>query len=102
MTKVKNMLDKSQIEHIARLARLDLTEAEQVKYGGQISAILGYIEQLQEVDVDKVEPTAQVTGLVNSWREDEVLDWPKDENILALNDAPGKEGRNIKVKRVLG
>jgi aspartyl-tRNA(Asn)/glutamyl-tRNA(Gln) amidotransferase subunit C len=96
------MLDKKQIEHIAKLARLELTEEELEKYGGQISAILGYIEQLQEVDVDGVEPTAQVTGLTNAWREDEVLDWPEDENILALNDAPGKEGRNMKVKRVLG
>jgi aspartyl-tRNA(Asn)/glutamyl-tRNA(Gln) amidotransferase subunit C len=95
------MLDKQQIEHIAKLARLELTAEELEKYGGQISAILGYIEQLQEVDVDGVEPTAQVTGLTNAWREDEVNDWPKDENILALNDAPGKEGRNIKVKRVL-
>ena len=95
-------LDKKQIVHIAKLARLELTDEELEKYGSQISAILGYIEQLQEVDVDNVEPTAQVTGLTNSWRDDEALDWPKDENILALNDAPGKEGRNIKVKRVLG
>jgi len=95
-------LDKQQIQHIANLARLHLSDEELEKYGGQISAILGYIEQLHEVDVEGVEPTAQVTGLTNSWREDEVLNWPKDENILALNDAPGKEGRNIKVKRVLG
>lgn len=94
-------LSKSQIEHIAKLARLDLTDAELEKYGGQLSDILNYVKQLQEVDVKGVEPTAQVTGLSNVLRDDEVRDWDKDEIWSALKDAPELEERQIKVRRIL-
>ena len=94
-------LSKSEIQHIAKLARLDLTEAELEKYGGQLSNVLSYIDQLKEVDVKGVEPTAQVTGLGNVLREDKVEDWDKAEIEAALADAPEKEGRFIKVKRVI-
>jgi len=93
-------LTKKEIEHIAKLARLDLTEAELDKYGGQLEGILGYIDMLKEVDTAGVEPTAQVTGLQNVLREDAVLEWNEEERELALRDAPGREGRFIKVKRV--
>lgn len=95
------MLFKQDIPHIAKLARLDLTEAELEKYGGQLSAILSYIDQLKEVDTKGIEPTAQVTGMENIFREDETDNWNKDEIETALKDAPAKEGRFIKVKRVI-
>ena len=95
------LLSKQKIQHIAKLARLDLTAAELEKYGGQLSGVLDYIDQLKEVDVSGVEPTAQVTGLANVLREDKVEDWEKEEIELALKDAPEKEGRFIKVKRVI-
>lgn len=94
-------LSKQEIQGIAKLARLDLTEAELEKYGGQLSAVLSYIDQLKEVDVKGVEPTAQVTGLENVLREDEVKNWDEKEIEEALKDAPEKEGRFIKVKRVI-
>ncbi|OGF24399.1 hypothetical protein A3H09_01300 [Candidatus Falkowbacteria bacterium RIFCSPLOWO2_12_FULL_45_13] len=94
-------LSKQEIQHIAKLARLDLSEPELEKYGGQLSAVLDYIDQLKEVDVKGVEPTAQVTGLENVLREDEVKNWDKEEIELALKDAPARGGRFIKVKRVL-
>jgi len=94
-------LSKQEIQGIAKLARLDLTEAELEKYGGQLSAVLSYIDQLKEVDVKGVEPTAQVTGLENVLREDEVKNWDKKEIEEALKDAPEREGRFIKVKRVI-
>ena len=58
-------LSKQDIKHIANLARLELSEKELDKYGKQLSDVLGYIDQLQEVDTKGVEPTAQVTGLTN-------------------------------------
>ena len=61
-------LSKEEIQHIAKLARLELTDKELEKYGGQLSAVLNYIDQLKEVDVKGVEPTAQVTGLENVLR----------------------------------
>ncbi|NCO80114.1 Asp-tRNA(Asn)/Glu-tRNA(Gln) amidotransferase subunit GatC [Candidatus Falkowbacteria bacterium] len=94
-------LSKQEIQGIAKLARLDLTEAELEKYGGQLSAVLSYINQLKEVDVKGVEPTAQVTGLENVLREDEVKNWDEKEIEEALKDAPEREGRFIKVKRVI-
>lgn len=98
---INMQLSKEEIQHIAKLARLELTDAELEKYGGQLSAVLNYIDQLKEVDVKGVEPTAQVTGMTNVLREDEIRDWDKDEIEAALKDAPEREERFIKVKRVI-
>jgi len=94
-------LTKQEVEHIAKLARLELTEEEFEKYGNQLSAVLDYIDQLREVDVTGVEPTAQITGLENAWREDVIEDWPADERESALNLAPEIEEHQLKVKRIL-
>lgn len=94
-------LTKQEIEHVAKLARLELTEEEIEKYGSQLSSVLDYIDQLKEVDVTGVEPTAQVTGLVNAWREDVVHNCPEDEREMALSQAPELEDHQVKVKRIL-
>ncbi len=94
-------LKKQEIEHIANLARLDLSDKELELYGGQLSDVLSYIDQLQEVDTSGVEPTAQVTGLENVLREDKVNVWDKKEQADALNQAPSLEDGQIKVRRVL-
>lgn len=65
-------LTKKDVEHIARLGKLNLSDEEKDKFAGQLSSVLGYVEQLNEVDTDSVEPTAQVTGLNNIFSEDEV------------------------------
>ncbi|MBU1350095.1 Asp-tRNA(Asn)/Glu-tRNA(Gln) amidotransferase subunit GatC, partial [Patescibacteria group bacterium] len=62
-------LNQKQIQHIANLARLELTEEELKKYSNQLSDILSYINQLKEADTTNVEPTAQVTGMENIFRE---------------------------------
>ena len=94
-------LAKQEIQHIAKLARLELDDAELEKYGGQLSAVLDYIGQLKEVEVKGVLPTAQVTGLENVLRDDEIANWDQEEIELALKDAPEREERFIKVKRVI-
>ena len=94
-------LNKKDIEHIAKLARLDLTDAELKKYGSQLSDVLSYAEQLQEVNVDGVEPTAQVTGLADVFREDVIREWDDIEREAALKQAPELEDGQIKVKRIL-
>jgi len=65
-------LTKDDIRHIARLARLHLSDEEVERSANELSSILDYVGQLQEVDTKSVEPTAQVTGLSNSFRVDEV------------------------------
>jgi len=94
-------LSKEEIQHIADLARLDLSEAEFEKYGCQLSGVLDYIDQLQEVDTDDLEPTAQVTGLENVYRNDEIKVWADDERKAALALAPDLEDGQVKVRRVL-
>ena len=94
-------LTKQEIEHIAKLARLELTEDEIKLYGSQLTGILNFIDQLQEVNTDNVEQTAQVTGLNNVFREDEIVDWNQAEVEASLKQAPGLEKGQIKVKRIL-
>ena len=65
-------LTKDQVRHIAKLARLKLSEEEVEKFSKELTSILQYVDMLQEVDTSKVEPTAQVTGQTNVFREDEI------------------------------
>jgi aspartyl-tRNA(Asn)/glutamyl-tRNA(Gln) amidotransferase subunit C len=76
-------LTREQVEHIATLARLRLTEAEVDKYSEQLSGILEYAGQLSAVDTAGVEPTSQVTGLTNIMREDEVIESGISEELVA-------------------
>ncbi len=94
-------LTKQEIEHIAKLARLELTEDEKKMYGTQLAGILNFVGELQEVDAANIEPTAQVTGLVDVLREDEAIDWDKDEVAACFKQAPGLENGQVKVKRIL-
>jgi len=94
-------LSKNEIEHIAKLARLELSDDELDLYGSQLSGILEFIDQLSEVDTSSVEPTAQVTGLVNVLREDNVVEWDREELAKAIAQAPEVEDGQIKVKRVI-
>ena len=94
-------LTKEEIKHIADLARLELSEAELEKYGSQLSDVLSYVGQLKEVDVSDTEPTAQITGMENVFRPDEVLEWDDQEKNIALEQAPALEKNQYKVKRVL-
>lgn len=93
-------ITREEINHIAELSRLELTEEEKDRYGAQLDKILEYIGQLDEVDTSKIEPTAQVSGLVDVWREDKVKDWSPAEVAEALQQGE-LEDRQIKVKRVL-
>jgi len=63
-------LSPDDVRHIAKLARLNLEDREVEKFTRELGSILEYVDMLQEVDTTSVEPTAQVTGLVNSFRED--------------------------------
>jgi len=65
-------LTPAQVRHIAKLARLKIEDAEVEKFATELTSILDYVDMLQEVDTEGVEPTAQVTGLHNVFREDAV------------------------------
>lgn len=92
-------LDISQIEHIAKLSRLKLTDEEKKLYSEQLSSVLDYVEQLSLVDTKDVEPTANITGLKNVLREDEVEESGISHEDIKLN-APEFENGNFVVPGV--
>jgi aspartyl-tRNA(Asn)/glutamyl-tRNA(Gln) amidotransferase subunit C len=94
----------TQISHddvlgLARLSGLQLTEDETTALETELSDILGYVEQLGELDTTGVEPTYQVTGLENVWRDDEVKKGIDQSRLLEL--APETIDNQIKVPKVL-
>lgn len=93
-------MDVKTIHHIASLARIKLTAKEEEKMQGELSSILGYIEQLSKVNTEGVEPLYQTTGLVNSMRKDEPGGIANDNNFL-VGQAPDKENGFVKVRSVL-
>ncbi|HWP83287.1 MAG TPA: Asp-tRNA(Asn)/Glu-tRNA(Gln) amidotransferase subunit GatC [Bacteroidota bacterium] len=90
------------VEHIAKLARLEFSEEEKQKFTQQLNQILAYVEQLNKIDTSKVEPLAQVidTAVAGSIREDEVKPSLKPEE--ALKNAPAKTEEFFKVPKVIG
>lgn len=74
------------IKHIAKLANLPLTADETIKFQEQLSEIVGYINDLNQIDTKNVPPTAQVTGKTNEFRQDEVTPSLSQED--ALKNAP--------------
>lgn len=93
-------LTREDVLKLARLARLKLGDDEVARFQDEITAILGYVEQLQSVDLNDVEPTYQVTGLTNVMREDVVKNYGATPEDL-LKNAPATEDGHIKVKRIM-
>lgn len=94
-------LTREDVLKLARLARLDLTEDEIEEFRGELSEILQYVEQLQAVDVEGLEPTNQVTGLTDVTRPDEIRDYGYKVEKL-LENVPAVKDHQIQVKRMLG
>ena len=95
-------LTSEEINHLAELARLELGDKEKRMFGEQLSSILEYLEKLQAVDTNDVPPTAQVTGLVNAWREDEIKKCDEETRKRLLDNLPEREGDLLKTKAVFG
>lgn len=94
-------LTRDDILKLARLARLEVSEDEVTEYTEELSAILQYVEQLSEVDIEGLEPTLQVTGLTNVTRADEITDYGYKPEDLRQN-LPEQEDNQIKVRRMVG
>ncbi|MFH0856399.1 MAG: Asp-tRNA(Asn)/Glu-tRNA(Gln) amidotransferase subunit GatC [bacterium] len=94
-------MQKEQIEQIANLARIKLSENEKDKYIKQFSDILEYFEQLKEVDTENIEPLINANLSVNSMREDRVESCDKSITDKIIEQVPEKKDRYVKVKKVL-
>jgi len=87
------------VKYVAHLARIALTADEQEKFGAQLSNILGYIEKLNQLNVDNIEPTAHAVPLVNVFRPDEVR--PSLSNEEALRNAPASANGLFMVPKIV-
>lgn len=87
------------VEHVARLARLELSEQEKNLFAGQMDAILGYVEKLKELDTDGILPTSHAVPMENSFRED--LMCPSIGIEKALQNAPERAETFFRVPKVI-
>lgn len=93
------MFMKIDVNHIAKLANLPLTDSEKKKFEKQLGETLDYVKQLEEIDTKGVEPTSQVTGLENVTRED--IPTPSLPQEAVLKNAKSTHNGFFKVKAIL-
>ena len=94
------MIDRDQVRKVARLARLEISSDEEVQLASQMNDILAYFEQLSELDVAEVPPTARAIDASNVTRPDQLQ--PYGEREALLEAAPDQEGNFFKVPQILG
>jgi aspartyl-tRNA(Asn)/glutamyl-tRNA(Gln) amidotransferase subunit C len=89
------MIDREQVLHVARLARLDLSDDEVERMSGELTGILGHIEKIGELDLEGVPPTSHVVEVTNAVRADEPRpSWPR-ERILEQAPAVRDDGFEV-------
>jgi aspartyl-tRNA(Asn)/glutamyl-tRNA(Gln) amidotransferase subunit C len=93
------MIDQKTISHIAKLARLYITDEEAKLYGEQLSKVLGQFEQISKVDTTQIEPLVTPTDIESFWREDQVKKELSAEEIV--ENAPQKTGNLFTVPPVV-
>ncbi len=89
-----------EVKHVATLAKLSFSDEELAKIAKELDAIVGYVEQLKELNVDDVPPTSHVLDLFNVFREDKVEPWLSTEE--ALQNAPAQKMGYFSVPKVIG
>ena len=92
-------IDKELVKKVAKLSRLELTDPEVEEFTGQLSAILEYVEKMNELDTDNVKPLAHCLPISNVFR----ADLPKESlgSEKALANAPQRDGNFFKVPKIL-
>lgn len=92
-------VDAATVKRVAHLARIAVTEADVPKLQGELNAILGFVEQLNEVDVTGIEPMTSVTPMVMKKRQDVVNDGNQAERVVG--NAPAQEDHYFMVPKVI-
>ncbi len=93
-------ITEQQVKHVAKLARLNLSDDEIRMFTRQLGEILSYVEKLSELDTSDVEPTAHAAPLKNVFREDKATQGIGIESVL--KNAPSRDGNFFTVPKVLG
>ena len=92
-------IDMAEVEHVARLTRLELSPEERERMREQLDRILGYIDKLRQLDTAGVEPTSHAVPMVNVFRDDELRPCLSPEEMLA--NAPDRSGEFFRVPRII-
>lgn len=92
-------ISNNDVQHVAKLARLNLTAEEEHTLTGQLNAILKYAEKLNELDTENIEPTTHVLHVSNVMREDETKESLSIEQVM--RNAPDEEDGQFKVPAVM-
>jgi aspartyl-tRNA(Asn)/glutamyl-tRNA(Gln) amidotransferase subunit C len=92
-------IDQTQVKKVAKLSRLELTGEEVDEFAGQLSAILGYMAKMNELNTDNVEPLAHCLPITNVLRKDQIKESLGTEKTLA--NAPQRDGEFFKVPKIL-
>ena len=92
-------VSKADVENIAKLARLEVSEEEKEKFVGQVNQILEYVGKLNEINTDDVEPLSHTLDIKNVFREDKVKESLTQEK--ALENAPSKTDKFFRVPKVV-
>jgi aspartyl-tRNA(Asn)/glutamyl-tRNA(Gln) amidotransferase subunit C len=93
------MIDRAEVRKVANLARLNITETEEVAFTTQLNSILEYFEQLNELDTTDVLPTTRAIETSNITRADQVNPFPHKEELL--NAAPEQQGDFFRVPKII-
>lgn len=92
-------ISKKEVEHVAHLARLNLTEEELEKMTGQLDNILSYVEKLDELDTSQVLPTSHVFSVNNAFRDD--IEKESLSQADALKNGPQQDGATFLVPKII-
>lgn len=95
----ESRISLEQVRHVAQLARLELTPEEEQRLPVELSAILAYVDKLNELDTKEIEPTAQVGESGMPMRSDEVTNSSAPDEMLA--NAPARDGHLFKVPKII-
>ena len=93
------MITKEEVEYVAHLARLEIDDAQKDKFTSQLNDILLYIDKLNELDTQGVEPMSHAMAVTNAFREDRIVDSLGTEKSLA--NAPDARGEFFRVPKVI-
>ena len=96
---MERKIDEAQVRKVAKLSRLQLTDAEVEEFAGQLSAIIDYVEKMNELNTDNVEPMAHCLAITNCLREDVVKESLSVEQVLS--NAPQHDDEFFRVPKIL-
>ncbi len=92
-------ITSEEVRHVAILARLDLTPDEQEQLTGQLDRILDYMDKLNELDTENVEPMSHAVDVVNVLRPDRAVNQPRTEDLL--RNAPARDHDFLSVPKII-